>query len=215
MKLTKNALTVLKNFSSINHGLVVSAGSKLRTVSVAKDVAAEAIVDVEFPKDFAIYDLNEFLSTISMFEDPNLDFEEDYVKISSGKASARYFYSSASVIISPSDAVLDTEGDHSFELDAETLSAIQRAAAIMKLDDLSISGGASGVTLSVADGSNTSSNQYVVEVECDADTFDMNLAIENLKVIPADYNVQIVGGSYAVLKNEQEKITYWIVANQD
>lgn len=214
MKLTKNALNVLKNFSTINHGLVVDAGSKIRTVSVAKDILAEAELDVTFPQDFAIYDLNEFLSTISMFGDPDLEFKDDYLVIRDGKASARYFYSSPSVIVSSNSASLDTVGDHSFTLDAETLANITRASSIMKLDDLSINGGPDGVSLSVTDSSNTSSNQYSVNIECESDIFDMQLAIENVKVIPATYNVQIVSGSYAVFQNEQEKITYWIVAQR-
>ena len=71
MKLSDNTLTILKNFAGINNSILVKKGNKLRTISVAKNILAEAeITPEEFPRDFAIYDLNQFLNFLSLDKDP-------------------------------------------------------------------------------------------------------------------------------------------------
>jgi hypothetical protein len=83
MKLSDNALAILKNFAGINNSILVKQGNKLRTISVAKNILAEAEIKEEFPRDFAIYDLNQFLNGLSLHQDPDLDFQqESYLSIS-------------------------------------------------------------------------------------------------------------------------------------
>jgi len=77
MKLSDNALAILKNFAGINNSILVKQGNKLRTISVAKNILAEAEIKEEFPRDFAIYDLNQFLNGLSLHHDPDLDFNQD------------------------------------------------------------------------------------------------------------------------------------------
>ena len=102
MKLSDTTLAILKNFSSINQSILVRKGNKLRTMSVMKTVLAEAKVEEEFPKDFAIYDLNQFLNGLSLHEDPDLDFGNDsYVVIREGKRRVKYFFADPEVIVSP------------------------------------------------------------------------------------------------------------------
>ena len=104
MKLTDSTLTVLKNFAGINNSILVKKGNKLRTISVAKNILAEADISEDFPKDVAIYDLNQFLNGLSLHQDPNLDFsEESYLTIREGKRRVKYFYADPQVIISPPD----------------------------------------------------------------------------------------------------------------
>jgi len=89
MKLSDNTLTILKNFAGINNSILVKEGNRLRTISVAKNILAEADITEEFPRDFAIYDLNQFLNGLSLHQDPDLDFKEDsYLSI---KESRVYF----------------------------------------------------------------------------------------------------------------------------
>ena len=102
MKLTDSTLTVLKNFAGINNSILVKQGSKLRTISVAKNILAEADISEDFPKDVAIYDLNQFLNGLSLHQDPNLDFSEDsYLTIREGKRRVKYFYADPQVIVAP------------------------------------------------------------------------------------------------------------------
>ena len=102
MKLSDNTLTILKNFASINNSILVKEGNRLRTISVAKNILAEAEITEEFPRDFAVYDLNQFLNGLSLHQDPDLDFtEQSYLSIKEGKRRVKYFYADPNVIISP------------------------------------------------------------------------------------------------------------------
>ena len=104
MKLSDNTLALLKNFAGINNSILVKRGNQLRTISVAKNILAEADINEEFPRDFAIYDLNQFLNGIGLHQDPDLDFtEESYLSIKEGKRRVKYFYADPNVIISPPD----------------------------------------------------------------------------------------------------------------
>ena len=66
MKLSDNTVALLKNFAGINNSILVKKGNRLRTISVAKNILAEADITEEFPRDFAIYDLNQFLNGLSL-----------------------------------------------------------------------------------------------------------------------------------------------------
>ena len=81
MKLTSNTISILKNFSTINQNLMVKTGNTLSTMSAMKNIVAQAEVTETFPQEFAIYDLNEFLSALSLFEEPELNFRDQYVTI--------------------------------------------------------------------------------------------------------------------------------------
>ena len=75
MKLSDKTLTLLKNFSSINQSILFKEGSSLRTISVMKNILAEATIEEELPKDFGIYDLNQFLNGLNLHQNAELDFE--------------------------------------------------------------------------------------------------------------------------------------------
>ena len=153
MKLSDSTLTVLKNFAGINNSILVKQGSKLRTISVAKNILAEADISEDFPKDVAIYDLNQFLNGLSLHQDPNLDFtEESYLTIREGKRRVKYFYADPQVIISPpeKEISLPTE-DVCFQLESVTLEKLLKAAAVYQLPDLSAVGEAGVVKLVVRD----------------------------------------------------------------
>ena len=99
MKLTQKTFSILKNFSSINQSLYVTKGNVLRTMSEMKSVMAEAEIQEMFPQDFGIYDLNQFLGVLSLFEEPDLDFDTSYVRIKGGQnASSNYFYADKATI---------------------------------------------------------------------------------------------------------------------
>ena len=153
MKLSDSTLTVLKNFAGINNSILVKQGSKLRTISVAKNILAEADISEDFPKDVAIYDLNQFLNGLSLHQDPNLDFtEESYLTIREGKRRVKYFYADPQVIISPpeKEISLPTE-DVCFQLESVTLEKLLKAAAVYQLPDLAAVGENGVVKLVVRD----------------------------------------------------------------
>ena len=123
MNLSDNTLGILKNFAGINNSILVKKGNQLRTISVAKNILAEAEIPEDFPRDVAIYDLNQFLNGLSLHQDPDLDFsEETYLTISEGRRKVKYFFADPQVIIAPpeKEISLPTQ-DACFQLESVTL----------------------------------------------------------------------------------------------
>ena len=134
MKLSEKTLTTLKNFAGINNSILVKQGNKLRTISVAKNILAEAEIKEEFEKDFAIYDLNQFLNGLGLHQDPELDFKEDsYLTIREGKRRVKYFFADPNVIISPPDKEIQLPTkDACFQLDSVTLEKLRQSRYVFR-----------------------------------------------------------------------------------
>ena len=217
MKLSDNTLNVLKNFAGINNSILVKEGNKLRTISVAKNILAEANITEEFPRDVAIYDLNQFLNGLSLHADPDLDFSPDsYITIKEGKRRVKYFYADPQVIVAPpeKDITLPTE-DVCFQLDSTALDKLLKAAAVYQLPDLSAIGENGVVKLVVRDKKNDTSNEYAVVVgETDRD-FTFNFKVENIKIIPGAYDVVVSSKLLSKFSNTRYDLKYYIALEPD
>ena len=217
MKLSDSTLTILKNFAGINNSILVKEGKRLRTISVAKNILAEAEIKENFPKDFAIYDLNQFLNGLSLHQDPDLDFNQDsYLSIKEGKRRVKYFFADPNVIISPpeKDITLPTE-DISFQLDSASLEKLVKAAQVYQLPDLSAIGEAGVIKLVVRDKKNDTSNEYAIVVgETDQD-FTFNFKVENIKIIPGAYDVVVSSKLLSQFTNTRYNLTYYIALEPD
>jgi len=217
MKLTDSTLTVLKNFAGINNSILVKQGSKLRTISVAKNILAEADITEDFPKDVAIYDLNQFLNGLSLHQDPNLDFSEDsYLTIREGKRRVKYFFADPQVIIAPpeKEISLPTE-DVCFQLESVTLEKLLKAAAVYQLPDLAAVGENGVVKLVVRDKKNDTSNEFAVVVGETDKEFTFNFKVENIKIIPGAYDVVISSKLLAKFTNSSYNLIYYIALEPD
>ena len=217
MKLSDNTLTILKNFAGINNSILVKQGNKLRTISVAKNILAEADITEEFPRDFAIYDLNQFLNGLSLHNDPDLDFKEDsYLSIKEGKRRVKYFFADPNVIISPPDKDIQLPSqDVCFQLDSTSLEKLVKAAAVYQLPDLSAIGEAGVVKLVVRDKKNDTSNEYAIVVGETDDEFVFNFKVENIKIIPGAYDVVVSSKLLSQFTNTKYNLTYYIALEPD
>ena len=217
MKLSDNALAILKNFAGINNSILVKQGNKLRTISVAKNILAEAEIGEEFPRDFAIYDLNQFLNGLSLHQDPDLDFREDsYLSIKEGKRRVKYFFADPAVIIAPpeKDITLPTQ-DVCFQMDSVTLEKLVKAAAVYQLPDLSAIGEAGVIKLVVRDKKNDTSNEYAIVVGETDKEFTFNFKVENIKIIPGAYDIVISSKLLSQFTNTQHNLKYYIALEPD
>ena len=181
MNLSDSTLTILKNFAGINNSILVKQGNQLRTISVAKNILAEAEIKEQFPREFAIYDLNQLLNGLGLHQNPDLDFSPDsYLNIREGKRRVKYFYADPQVIVSPPDKeiTLPSEDVH-FQLDSTSLEKLLKAAAVYQLPDLSAVGGAGVVKLVVRDKKNDTSNEYSIVVGETDREFSFNFKVEN------------------------------------
>jgi len=217
MKLSDNTLTILKNFAGINNSILVKEGNRLRTISVAKNILAEADIKEDFPRDFAIYDLNQFLNGLSLHQDPNLDFNHDsYLSIKEGKRRVKYFFADPNVIISPpeKDIQLPTQ-DVCFQLDSSSLEKLIKAAAVYQLPDLSVIGKAGVIKLVVRDKKNDTSNEYAIVVGETDKEFTFNFKVENIKIIPGAYDVVVSSKLLSQFTNTKYSLTYYIALEPD
>ena len=217
MKLSDKTLTLLKNFSSINQSILFKEGSSLRTISVMKNILAEATIEEELPKDFGIYDLNQFLNGLNLHQNAELDFQNDgYVVIKEGKSRSKYFFADPNVIITPpeKEIVLPSE-DVCFLLDTKELDKLLKAAAVYQLPDLSVVGEAGVVKLVVRDKKNDTSNDFSVVVGETDETFSFNFKVENIKILPGNYEVVISRKLLSRFKNTSFDVTYHIALEPD
>jgi hypothetical protein len=217
MKLSDNSLTILKNFAGINNSILVKQGTRLRTISVAKNILAEADITEEFPRDFAVYDLNQFLNGLSLHQDPDLDFTEDsYITIREGKRRVKYFYADPNVIISPPDKEIQLPSkDVCFQLESASLEKLVKAAAVYQLPDLSAVGEAGVIRLVVRDKKNDTSNEYSIVVGDTDKDFTFNFKVENIKIIPGAYDVVVSEKLLSQFSNTKYNLKYYIALEPD
>ena len=217
MKLSESTLSLLKNFSTINQSLLFKQGSKLRTISVMKNILAEATIDEELPKDFGIYDLGQFLNGLSLHNNPELDFANDnHVVIKEGRMRSQYFFADANVIITPpeKEMTLPSE-DVSFTLKTEQLDKLLKAAAIYQLPDLSVIGEAGVVRLLVRDKKNNTSNSFDITVGETESVFAFNFKVENIKILPGTYDVVVSQKLLSRFVSKNYDLTYFIALEPD
>ena len=217
MKLSDKTLSLLKNFSGINQSILFKEGSSLRTISVMKNILAEATITETFPKDFGIYDLNQFLNGLNLHQTPELDFENDkYVMIREGKSRSKYFFADPSVIVTPPDKeILLPSEDVCFVLNTQQLDKLLKAAAIYQLPDLSAVGEAGVVKLVVRDKKNDTSNDFSIVVGETDSIFTFNFKVENIKILPGSYEVVISQKLLSRFTSTDRDLKYYIAMEPD
>ena len=207
MKLSEHTVDVLKNFASINQNLVIKEGSTLTTMSAMKNIVAKAEVEESFDKEVAIYDLNEFLASISLFTNPVLEFNEGFVTIkeeNNPKNSLKYFYSDPSVVTSPNKTITMPSKEVSFKL--------KRAAGVIGAPDLVLEKKSADVFLTVKDKKNDTANTFSIDVDTVADGSDFKFffKVENLKLMDGDYDVDISSKNISHLASSNKDVEYWV-----
>lgn len=214
MELNNNVLNILKNFASINSSMVFNAGSELKTISEARNILSSATIDQEFPKSFGIYDMNEFLSVLSLVDTPRLRFEDNYVLIGdqSGRSKIKYFFTDTEMLTTPPATMKMPEPDIQFELTADTMAKIKKASAALGHTDLVITPGDTAISLSINDIENSTSNTFSIDVdgETTLENFQAVISIANLKLIPETYAVSISSKNIAKFEDEVNGRVYYI-----
>lgn len=216
MNLSKNTQNIVKNFATINGSLMLKAGNKLATISEGKNVMAEAAVEDTFPIDFGIYDLNEFLNVVSLFQTTELEFNEKYVLVSDGGANKiKYFAAGEGIVKAAPNNIRFPNPEIQFELEANQLAMIIRTASVLKSTDVSFVGVDGKLSVIVADKKNDTANAYTVELGETDQEFTCNLKVDNLKFIPGDYSVAISSKKITRFKSNQMDLTYYVAAEAD
>lgn len=217
MKLTENTITILKNFSSINPSIYIRKGNKIRTIAVSGNIAAVAKVQDHFETDFGIYELNQFLNGLKLYENPELDFsQENCVLIKQGKHKIKYRLTDPSLIFVAEDRDIKLPSqDVCFILKEEQFEKLLKASSVFGLPDFSVIGDGKEIILQVFDKENSSSNEVSIIVGETDEEFNMNFRMENLKIISGNYEVVISKQLIAQFTNQDFDLTYYIGLESD
>ena len=215
MKLSKETLGLIKNYASINNNLLFKPGNTLSTIAVSNTIMSSCTVAETFPNEFGIYDVNEFLAVLSLFEDPDLEFSEKTVSIKQGNSSIKYFAAAPNSIVVPKKEIIFPEAEINFKLEASVLAMILKTAPILKSTDVALLGDGSTINGVVGDKKNATSNAYTYTLGTTTSVFKVNLKIENLKMVPGDYDVSISSKKISRFKGAANDLVYFVALEAD
>jgi len=217
MKISKKTLDILKNFAAINSNILVSPGNTISTISPVKNVLAEATVEETFDVEFGIWDLNKFLGVVSLFNDPEFEFEDKYVRICGTGGSVKYHYCEPKLLTVPTKKINMPDTAISFALTQKKFAELQKAASVLQVSDISVSNDGTLVSMTALDKADVSSNTYSIGVgEYQGDnSFEMFFKIENLKLLPGDYDVDICEKVVSKFTHQSMNLNYWIALEAD
>lgn len=216
-KLSSQTIDILKNFSTINFNLVVKAGQNLSTISEAKNIMAIADISESLPCDFGIYDLSEFISMLSLLQDPELEFTDSSVQFKSGRTKATYRFADQNILTSPKNKINMPSSDLNVVITADMLTQVRKAAGVLGHSVLSICGDSGLVTLAVIDPKNSAANSFSVVIDdsnSQVSNFDLQFLIANLKVIPGDYDVKISAKRISHWTHKTIPVQYYIALEE-
>lgn len=212
MKLSKHTLSMLKNFSDINMSIEIKEGNILRTVSVQKNILAQAELEDSFPQDFAIYELNRFLGAVSLFDDPEFRFNGKSANIGTTRHSVDYVYCDPSMIVTPPENnITFPDPEVKFTLSQDALSQIMKASNVLGTPEIAIEGDAGIINIKALDVNNDSTDTFkVVLDEKTDDKFRFVFKTENMKMIPGNYDVEISSKGISHWLLQGQKYEMWV-----
>lgn len=212
MKFSEQTLSVLKNFATINSGVVLNKGRVQKTISPEKSILVEATLEDDIPTQFGIYDLNQFLGILTTLKNPEVTFSGETVTLSDGELVISYRACSPNLIITPPDKELVLKDiTTSFSLPNATSAKLIKVASMINLPNLSVIGKNAELLLKIHEKSNDTSNDGVQKIgDYAGKDFTATFKTDNLKLLPDDYNVEVQAGAFAKFENTAGNLKYFI-----
>jgi hypothetical protein len=211
MKISSETINILKNFSGINANLVFKPGKELKTLSEAKTIMATASILEDFPVEFGVYDLNEFLSLFSLMDEPELEFDDKFLTMSDGSQKIKYFYSEIDILTQPTKDINMPECEVVLDISSANLDKIRKAAAVLGHSELSFSSQGDNVVASVFNEKDATSNTFDIDLGTTSnEIFNYVFSISNLKMLQGDYKVSISSKLISNWRNADNPLDYFI-----
>ena len=209
MKFSNETLTVLKSFTSINKSILLAAGSVIKTITPEKTLIAIANISQEIPADACIYDLSRFLSILSLYNDPDVEFNDKYFIISEGKRRTKYVFADLSMIHTPPEKeIVIPTADVVVDVTADTLSSVLKAAGVLQFSEIAFVGEGGKCYLKAIDSANSNADDFGVEIGETVDEFKIIIKTDNLKLMPIDYEVTLCSKGISQFKGKG--VTYYV-----
>jgi hypothetical protein len=209
MKFSERTLTILKSFSQINKSINMRQGNVLRTITPEKTLIANATIPDTIPSDACIYDMSRFLSILSLYEEPDVEFHDKYFIISEGKRRTKYVYADISMIHTPPEKdITIPSADVVVDVNWDDISSVLKAAGVLQFTEVAFVGVDGKCYLKAIDSSNEGADDFGVEIGETADTFKIVIKTDNLKLLPQDYRVTLCSKGISEFKGSD--VTYFV-----
>lgn len=209
MKFSNETLTVLKSFTSINKSILLAKGNVIKTITPEKTLIAIANISQEIPSDACVYDLSRFLSILSLYNDPDVEFFDKYFIISEGKRRTKYVFADLSMIHTPPEKdITIPSADVEVSVTADTLSSVLKAAGVLQFSEIAFVGEGGKCYLKAIDSANDNADDFGVEIGETADEFKIIIKTDNLKLMSIDYDVTLCSKGISEFKGEG--VTYYV-----
>lgn len=214
MKLENRTMQILKNFAMINPSMLFREGSVQTTIGPQRNILARTTIGESFPKEFAIFDLSRFLGVLSLFNEPEIEYDDTKVLISQGRQKVAYTFADPELIVAPPSKTPNvSEPEIAFKLTAENLQSAMRALGALQSTHIIVEGDGENVTIGVGKPSDPTSDTFKIEVGLSNYTFKFAFKAENIKILPGDYDVEISSKNISHFKGSD--VEYWIMADSN
>jgi hypothetical protein len=211
MKFSERTLTILKSFSTINKSILMEEGNVLKTVTPEKTLVASATIPDQIPAQACVYDLSRFLSILSLYKDPDVEFEDKYFMIRDGKQRTKYVYADVSMIhAAPKKEIQLPTTDVEVDVSWDDMQSVIKAAGVLQFGEIAFVGEDGKIFLKAIDSNNSNSDDYGVEIGTTSDEFKIIVKTDNLKLLPQDYNVTLCAKGISEFKSSDGNVKYFI-----
>lgn len=209
MKFSNETLSVLKSFTAINKSIQMKPGNVLKTITPEKTLIAIAQIQDEIPSEACVYDLSRFLSILSLYTDPDVEFGDKYFIISEGKRRTKYIYADISMIHTPPEKDINIPSeDVVVDVTESDLSSVLKAAGVLQFSEIAFVGESGKCYLKAIDSANDNADDFGVEIGNTDDEFKVIIKTDNLKLMPMDYKVTICSKGISEFKGKD--VTYFV-----
>tara|TARA_B110000503_G_scaffold35548_1_gene58118 strand:- start:1016 stop:1678 length:663 start_codon:yes stop_codon:yes gene_type:complete len=209
MKLSNETLTVLKSFTAINKSILLASGNVIKTITPEKTLIAIADIPDTIPSDACIYDLSRFLSILSLYNNPDVEFFDKYFIISEGKRRTKYVFADLSMIHTPPEKeIVIPSADVVVNVTNGDLASVQKAAGVLQFSEIAFVGEGGKCYLKAIDSSNNGADDFGIEIGETADVFQIIIKTDNLKLMPLDYEVTLCSKGISQFKGKG--VTYFV-----
>lgn len=214
MKLETRTMQILKNFAMINPSMLFREGTVQSTVAAQKTMLARTTIKETIPKEFAIFDLSRFIGMLSLFNEPDLEFDESRVLVSQGRQKVEYTFADPELVVAPPAKTPNVQDPEvSFKLTSDVLQSTMRALGALQSTHIIVQGDGESITIGVGKPTDPTSDTFKIEVGQTEHTFKFAFKAENVKILQGDYDVQI--SSKNISHFECSDVEYWIMADSN
>lgn len=211
MKFNQRTLQILKNFAGINPSILFKEGDVLSTIAPSKQILSKAKIDQTLDKSFAIYDLSRFLSTLSLFSEPEITVDNKTLTITENSKKVKYTLTEPELIVTPPDKEIPMEEYVSVNITSEQLQETLKYLAVLSLPEVVISGEDGGLYLKATSVDNKTADVFSTKIGDTDKVFTLVMQSQNLKLMNDSYKVTI--SSKGVSHWSGTDIEYWIMGD--